>query len=96
MRTLIGHRDSTANNLAGLRDLMKDSLHQIYTDKFDRPEPHRHLFEVFQAIIAEICPIPYPFEDELPTPHSHPKVHYTSDAPSIYSSPSVVSSDSVR
>ena len=68
MRTLIGHRDGTANNLAGLGDLMKDSLDQIYTDKFDRSEPHRHLFEVFQAIITEICPIPYPFEDELPTP----------------------------
>ena len=34
MRTLIGHRDGTANNLAGQRDLMRDSLHQIYADKF--------------------------------------------------------------
>ena len=47
MRALVGYRDGIANNLAGLHALMKDSLHQIYTDKFDRSEPHRHLFEVF-------------------------------------------------
>ena len=91
MRPLTGHRDGTANNLAGLRDLMKDSLHQIYTDKFDRSEPHRHLFEVFQAIITEICPTLYPFEDELPTPDTRaqkfttPRTHHRYTRPPLLS-----------
>ena len=91
MRTLIGHREGTANNLAGLRDLMKDSLHQIYTDKFDRSEPHLHLFEVFQAIITEICPIPYQFADELPTPDTRaqkfttPRTHHRYTRPPLLS-----------
>ena len=91
MRTLIGYRDGTANNLAGLRALMKDFLHQIYTDKFDRLEPHRHLFEVFQAIITEICPMPYPFDDEFPTSDTRaqkftpPRTHHRYTRPSLLS-----------
>ena len=91
MRPLTGHRDGTANNLAGLRDLMKDSIHQIYTDKIDRSEPHRHLFEVFQAIITEICPIPYPFNNELPTPDTRAQKFTTTRTHHRYTRPPLLS-----
>ena len=91
MRTLIGHRDGTANNLAGLRDLIKDSLYQIYTEKFDRSAPHRHLFEVFQAIITEIGPIRYPFDDKLPTPDTRAQKFTTPRTNHRYTCPPLLS-----
>ena len=91
MRNLIGYRDGTENNLAGLRALMKEFLHQIYADKFDRSEPHRHLFKVFQAIITEICPIPYPFDDELPIPDTRAQKFTTPRTHHCYSRPPLLS-----
>lgn len=88
MRAVIEDRVASHRHLRGIRELMSDTVHQLYVNDYDAT-PYKELFDCFNAIILEINPIPYisPYgtppdsPDERPHKFHTPRTHHRLNSP---------------